>query len=105
MSERARRAVVSRLTALMNFFAQQELARTHTRRMLVLFVVAVVCIVLSIDIVIMIAFGALGHDRQHRFDASSLQPHVIFWASACVLAVISLATLYKISSLRSGGGA
>jgi len=89
----------------MNFFAQQELARSHTRRMLALFVVAVVCIVLSIDLVLLVAFGALGHDRQHRFDTSSLQPQVIFWASASVLAVIGLATLYKISSLRSGGGA
>ena len=89
----------------MNFFAQQEIARSHTRRMLALFVAAVVCIVLSIDIVLLVAFGALGHDRQHRFDTASVQPQVIFWASASVLAVIGLATLYKISTLRSGGGA
>jgi Zn-dependent protease with chaperone function len=88
----------------MNFFSQQERARTHTRRMLILFVLAVVCIVGAIDIVLMIAFGAAGHGRHEQFSSPSLQPQVMFWASACVLAVIGLSTLYKVSSLRGGGG-
>ena len=33
----------------MNFFAQQERARAHTKRMLVLFVLAVACIVAALD--------------------------------------------------------
>ena len=88
----------------MNFFAQQERARTHTRRMLILFVLAVVCIVGAIDIVLMIAFGAAGHGRHESFSSPSLQPQVMFWTSALVLAVIGLSTLYKVSSLRGGGG-
>jgi Zn-dependent protease with chaperone function len=88
----------------MNFFAQQELARSHTRRMLILFVLAVVCIIGAIDIVLMIAFSAAGHDRHQTFSSPSLQPQVMFWASAIVLAVIGLSTLYKVSSLRGGGG-
>lgn len=88
----------------MNFFAQQELARTHTRRMLILFVLAVVCIVGAIDIVLMIAFGAAGHDRHQTFSSPSLQPQVMFWTSALVLTIIGLSTLYKVSSLRGGGG-
>ncbi|MDR3388044.1 MAG: M48 family metallopeptidase [Rudaea sp.] len=88
----------------MNFFAQQERARTHTRRMLILFVLAVVCIIGAVDIVLMIAFGALGHGRHQSFSAPSPQPLIMFWTSAIVLAVIGLSTLYKVSSLRGGGG-
>jgi Zn-dependent protease with chaperone function len=88
----------------MNFFAQQERARSHTRRMMILFVLAVVCIVGAIDIVLMIAFGAAGRGRHETFSSPSLQPQVMFWASAFVLAVIGLSTLYKVSSLRGGGG-
>ena len=89
----------------MNFFAQQQRARSHTKRMLILFVLAVICIVGAIDLVLLIAFGAVG-DRHHaaRLSATAA-PTVIFWTSIGVLAVISLSSLYKISSLRSGGGA
>ena len=88
----------------MNFFAQQERARTHTRRMLILFVLAVVCIVGAVDLVLMIAFGSFGHGRHQAFNATSLQPQVMFWSSALVLAVIGFSSLYKISTLRGGGG-
>jgi Zn-dependent protease with chaperone function len=88
----------------MNFFAQQERARTHTRRMLMLFVLSVVCIVGAVDVVLLIAFGAFGHGRHQSFSASSMQPQVMFWASAAVLVVIGLSTLYKVSTLRGGGG-
>ncbi|HEX6832779.1 MAG TPA: M48 family metallopeptidase [Rudaea sp.] len=86
----------------MNFFAQQELARTHTRRMLILFVLAVVCIVGAVDIVLMIAFGGFGHGR--HASVSNAQPFVMFWASALVLFVIGACTLYKVATLRGGGG-
>jgi len=87
-----------------NFFAQQERARTHTRRMLILFVLAVICIVAAVDIVLLIAFGAVGHDSRRAFQMSSVQPMVMFWSSALVIAVIGGCTLYKISTLRGGGG-
>jgi Zn-dependent protease with chaperone function len=88
----------------MNFFAQQELARTHTRRMLILFVLAVICIIGAVDLVLIIAFGAMGNGRHRSFDATSLQPQVMFWSSVLVLAIIGFSTLYKVSSLRGGGG-
>ena len=93
----------------MNFFAQQELARTHTRRMLMLFVLAVVCIIGAIDLVLMIAFG-IGRQHGmtgiggHSFDSVS-NLHLLFWPSAIVLGIIGFSTLYKVSSLRGGGGA
>lgn len=89
----------------MNFFAQQERARSHTKRMLILFVLAVVCIVGAIDLVILIAFGASDGYHRGAHVAPSAAPTVIFWTTVGVLAVISLSSLYKISSLRSGGAA
>ena len=41
----------------MNFFAHQEQARKQTRRMIVLFTIAVICIVAAVDAVVMIALG------------------------------------------------
>jgi Zn-dependent protease with chaperone function len=84
----------------MNFFAQQERARSHTKRMLFLFVIAVATIVFAVDVVMVIAFGAVGkHDRPG--DATG----ALIVSTAIVLAIIGLSTLYKVSTLRSGGGA
>src|SRR3984957_11659184 len=89
----------------MNFFAQQQRARSHTKRMLILFVLAVICIVGAIDLVLLIAFGAAGDRHPAARLSTAAAPAVMFWTSICVLAVNSLSSLYKISSLRSGGGA
>ena len=89
----------------MNFFAQQERARSHTKRMLWLFVLAVVCIVGAIDLVLFIAFGGMG-DRHHAARISSTAaPQVMFWTSVGVITLIAVASMYKITTLRSGGAA
>ena len=84
----------------MNFFAQQERARSHTKRMLFLFVIAVAAIVFAVDIVMVIAFGAVG---KHGRPADATGALIV--STAIVLAIIGLSTLYKVSTLRSGGGA
>jgi Zn-dependent protease with chaperone function len=89
----------------MNFFAQQERSRTHTRRMLILFALAVISIVVAVDIVVMIAFGAAG-DRHHALAAARGMPRLaLFLSTFAVLGVVAAATAYKIASLHSGGGA
>jgi len=87
----------------MNFFAQQERARTHTKRMLILFVLAVACIVAAIDIVLFIAFGAT--DKHHTANLGAFAPRVIFLTSLGVIAFIGVCSMYKIGTLRSGGAA
>ncbi|HTI95613.1 MAG TPA: M48 family metallopeptidase [Rudaea sp.] len=82
----------------MNFFAQQERARAHTKRMLVLFVLAVVCIVAALDFVLFIAFGSSGHGVHPGFGA------VMFWNSLLVIGIIGACSMYKITALRGGGG-
>jgi Zn-dependent protease with chaperone function len=85
-----------------NFFAHQEHARKQTRRMIVLFTIAVVVIVVAVDFVVMIALG-IGKENGHGVAGAS--PGAIIATSAGVLAVIGLATLYRISTLRAGGSA
>jgi len=89
----------------MNFFAQQERARSHTKRMLLLFFLAVTAIVAAVDFALLLAFGAIGRDRYNHFDASHVQSGAVLVASVIVLGVIGLATMYKVMSLRGGGGA
>lgn len=86
----------------MNFFAHQELARKQTRRMLVLFTLAVMCIVAAVDIVVMFVFGP---GRGTDGDAQSIDPGLIVSSSLVVLLVIGCASLYRISTLRAGGSA
>jgi Zn-dependent protease with chaperone function len=87
----------------MNFFAQQERARSHTKRMLILFVLAVACIVAAIDIVLFIAFGA--SDKHHVAHMGAVAPRIIFLTSLGVIAFIGVCSMYKIGTLRSGGAA
>ena len=86
----------------MNFFAHQELARKQTRRMIVLFTIAVICIVIAVDAVVMIAFGI---GREGRRSAIGANTGALVASTLGVLAVIGLATLYRISTLRAGGSA
>jgi Zn-dependent protease with chaperone function len=83
-----------------NFFAQQERARSHTKRMLFLFVVAVAAIVIAVDVVALVAFGAV---KNLRAGVGLPPASLLFWVSVPVLGLIGLSTLYKISTLRSGG--
>lgn len=86
----------------MNFFAQQELARRQTRRMLVLFTIAVIAIIAAVDAVVVLAFGLGGDEHGGRHWPGS---GVLVATSLCVLTVIGLATLYRVASLRGGGSA
>ncbi|MBA8889777.1 Zn-dependent protease with chaperone function [Dokdonella fugitiva] len=78
----------------MNFFAHQDQARRQTRRMLAMFVLAVVAIVVAIDLVVVIG---IGHGR-----ASAGGIAVV---SALVLGVIAMGSTYRIATLRGGGAA
>ncbi len=87
----------------MNFFAQQERARTNTKRMFVLFVLAVICIVLAVDFVLLMAFGVVGNNRHHTAPLGNALPTALFWTSALVLAVIGFSSMFRVSQLRGGG--
>ena len=78
----------------MNFFEHQDQARRQTRRMLVMFALAVVGIVFVIDLVVIIG---VGHGRASGGGIAFL--------SLLVLGVIASGSMYRIATLRAGGAA
>ena len=72
----------------MNFFEHQAQARRNSGRLVLLFALAVLAIVLMVDVLVWVGTGSV---------------RGVLWSSVLTLAVIGLASLYRISSLRGGG--
>lgn len=87
----------------MNFFEHQAAARGKTRRLLVLFVLAVIAIVLAIDVVVLLVFGFNAEPGDAEAQAALLP--TLIATTVITLAVILLGSLFKTMSLREGGGA
>ncbi|HWU75441.1 MAG TPA: M48 family metallopeptidase [Rhodanobacter sp.] len=83
----------------MDFFAQQARVRGSSRRLVALFVLAVVAIVATIDAVVWIA---MGHRPVEGEPAASNLP-LLFASTVIVLAGIGLSSLFRIMSLSGGG--
>ena len=91
----------------MDFFASQERAEKQTRLMLVLFLLAVVCIVLAINIVggLIYLFANFSHADSVAQGLSTV-PHKAYWiTTAVVLGVIAYGSINRMSSLAGGGAA
>ena len=80
----------------MDFFAQQAHVRRSTRFLVLLFVLAVLFIVASTDVVVVMAWVIWGH--HHR-----LSPSVWVISSIVVVGFIALCSMYRIQSLSDGG--
>ncbi len=85
----------------MDFFAQQARVRGSSRRLVALFVLAVIAIVVTIDAVV---WFTLGHHPVDGAPARSNLP-LLFTSSIVVLAGIGLSSLFRMMSLSSGGKA
>ncbi|HEY9512132.1 MAG TPA: M48 family metallopeptidase [Rhodanobacter sp.] len=83
----------------MDFFAQQARVRGSSRRLVVLFVLAVTAIVLAIDAVVWVALGH--HPVEGEPTPSNLS--LLFISSCVVLGGIALSSLFRIMSLSAGG--
>ncbi|WP_119718852.1 M48 family metallopeptidase [Cognatilysobacter tabacisoli] len=80
----------------MNFFERQAEARRHSRRLLLLFALAVVAIVIAVNAAVMVAHLAMGGA------GLELGPLLVL-ATLATLGIIGLGSLYRIASLRGGG--
>jgi Zn-dependent protease with chaperone function len=87
----------------MNFFARQRKARGQTRRLVVLFALAVIAIVIAVDLVLLAVFG----QGEGRLSLESLQsdPMPLVLATLVTLGIIGGASLIKVAQLRAGGSA
>jgi Zn-dependent protease with chaperone function len=83
----------------MDFFAQQARVRGSSRRLVILFVLAVVAIVAAIDAVVWIAMGH--HPVEGEPPASNAK--LLVATSLIVLAGIGISSLFRIMSLSGGG--
>src|SRR5690606_26790446 len=81
---------VDQVAVPMNVFEQQEQARRGSFRLVLLFALAVACIVLAVDAVVLLFTGSIGGTVA---------------ATLLTLAVIGLGSLYRMASLRGGGAA
>jgi len=76
----------------MDFFAQQARVRRSSRRLVLLFVLAVAAIVAAVDLIC--AFLLIGP-----------KPEALLAISVAVIVLIGLCSLYRVASLRGGGSA
>jgi Zn-dependent protease with chaperone function len=92
----------------MNFFEHQAEARKSSKRLVLLFALAVTATVLAVGLVVMVAADRVGSHGYHAYSPRMLyllHPTAFYLSSLVTLAVIGLGTMYKTMSLRSGGGA
>ncbi len=93
----------------MDFFAQQDKARRHTKLLVVYFVIAVVLIMAAVYLVGLFVSGAAVH-RVQRFDYETTRfswwdPKVFLFAVGGTLAVIVIGSATKTMQLAGGGSA
>jgi Zn-dependent protease with chaperone function len=81
----------------MNFFEHQDAARRTSKRLIVLFAMAVVGIVLAVDVGVL--FG-LGLTRK----STGSMAGILLLSTIATLAVIGISSLVRTAGLRSGGG-
>ena len=81
----------------MNFFERQTAVRQQSKRLVLLFALAVFGIVAAIDLVLLVALGGF---------TEGVNPFpMLVMSTFAVLAVIGCASLFRMSSLRTGGAA
>ena len=91
----------------MDFFKQQDIARTKTSRLIGLFFLAALAVVLAvyaIAVTILFVYGS----RQPGFNPATfdwIQPRLGFWVVGATLLVIFAGSLTKIVALAKGGSA
>ena len=105
--ERSRPGVVQSMA--MNFFEHQERARRSTRRLVILFSLAVVGIITALyfffAFLLQDQYGGSFWQHGPRFAGSLWQPKTLAWVMGGTLLTSGLACLIKIFSLRAGGSA
>jgi Zn-dependent protease with chaperone function len=92
----------------MDFYSRQAQARKQTRWLVLMFIVAVLCIVLALDFVLLMALllGDADSPEQALTPLSYVanHPEAILFLSIVVIGVIGISSLFKSLQLREGGG-
>ena len=87
----------------MNFFAHQDQARSNTRKLVVLFVCAVITlIIITSFLVVAVLFYAEGQTEM-GLNTDVLSSTIFIQVSLVVIAVVAIGTLIRMAQLRGGG--
>lgn len=89
----------------MDFFGAQQHARSLSKRLVILFVLAVLSLVLITQLllwIVLLSVSSAQHGAQ-SIETLSYDPVLFVGSATVIIAVIALASLYKIASLRGGG--
>jgi len=91
-----------------NFFEHQDRARRQSRRLTLIFILAVVAVVAAIDVILLLAVGIgatePGAEPLSLSQLVSGNLPLLTGGAATTAGIIGLASLFKVTSLRSGGG-
>ena len=92
----------------MNFFEQQDRARKQSRWLIIVFILAVLAIVVAMDMIILLVAGMSSIETEGvpQFGLQTFKDNMPLLSGGAVatLLIISLASLFKITSLKAGGG-
>ena len=88
-----------------DFFQQQDAARRGTARLVVLFSLAVLAIVVSVEVLLAATMGYFGRDPDTgAIDWTAVgDPRLLVLATLGTLVVVGGGSLYKVAQLRGGG--
>ena len=88
-----------------DFFERQDAARRSTTRLLIMFALAVLALIVSIDLLLAGTLGYLARDpRTGSIDwALAVDPQLVGLAVVGTLVVVGGGSLYKVAQLRGGG--
>ena len=89
----------------MNFFEQQEQARRKTGLLVFYFALAVVLIVIAVDLIVLFAWRMQSSSIREAIAPQATNNTILILTTIGTLALIGIATLWKIVSLSSGGRA
>lgn len=89
----------------MDFFEQQEIARRSTRRLVVLFTIAVVLIVIAVNVAATVLYLGFLTPTGFARTTAALPAGFYFMNTCIVLGLIGGGTAYKVSALSGGGAA
>ena len=81
---------------MMNFFERQDAARRTSKRLIVLFAMAVFGIVIAVDFGVLVGLGVSGK--------SGNVVGILFLTTIITLAIIGISSMVRTAGLRSGGG-
>lgn len=88
----------------MNFFESQDTARRNTKKLIVLFALAVISLIVITNLLVMVLLGFSSSGETGTVAAGfEFNLEVFLLVSALVTGVVLLGSLYRIASLRGGG--